>query len=76
MLFHFFLTVTSVIIVLKNEIVKNILPRYENNLASAPVGKPYNQCFDMNTATAQNEYVDFVDSIKKVIAADGIPLKV
>ena len=57
-----------------NEIVKNILPRYEHDLDHAPIGKCYCDCFNIETAQPQPEYLEFVNDIKKNLSALGIPV--
>jgi methylamine--corrinoid protein Co-methyltransferase len=56
-----------------NEIVKQILPRYEENLASPPEGKPYQACFDMATGYPKEEYVEFYRTMKTEISGYGVP---
>jgi methylamine--corrinoid protein Co-methyltransferase len=57
-----------------NEIVKELLPEYENNLTNAPVGKSYTECFNLNTGRPTDEHMDFVEEIKKKLSTLGIPL--
>jgi methylamine--corrinoid protein Co-methyltransferase len=57
-----------------SEVVKKLLPEYENNLPDAPVGKSYTECFNLTTAQPTDEHVDFVEKIKKKLSTLGIPL--
>lgn len=57
-----------------NEIVKRLLPRYEEGLATAPRGKTYQECFDPETGYPGREYLEFYEETRKEIAGMGIPL--
>jgi len=58
-----------------NEIVKKILPRYENQLASASTGKTYQELYDIGTGQPIAEYTAFVARIKKELSDLGVPHK-
>ncbi len=55
-----------------NLIVNRLLPKYEDGLAAASPGKPYQECFDVASGKAKPEYLDFVGRIKRELAATGI----
>jgi methylamine--corrinoid protein Co-methyltransferase len=55
-----------------NEIVKQLLLKYENNLTDAPMGKKYQECYDMETNTPLQEYVDLYGEVKKELESLGI----
>ena len=57
-----------------NQVVKALLPKYEQNLATAPIGKTYTECFDLETGTAKGEYLDFVEKIKNMLSIAAMPL--
>jgi len=57
-----------------NKVVNALLPKYEQGLATAPVGRSYTECFDLATGRATDEYLTFVDNIKKELRESGIPL--
>jgi len=57
-----------------NEIVKNLLKVYEDNLPSAPEGKPYQDCFDVDTSFPNAEYVELYEKMKRKISKMGVPL--
>jgi hypothetical protein len=46
----------------------------EPGLTTASTGKSYTECFDLATGRPADEYLAFVDKIKKELAKDGIPL--
>jgi len=57
-----------------NEIVKRLLKMYEDNLSSAPEGKPYQDCFDVATGFPKAEYVEFYEKMKRKIFEMEVPL--
>ena len=57
-----------------NEIVKRLLKMYEDNLPSAPEGKPYQDCFDVATGFPKAEYVEFYEKMKRKIFEMEVPL--
>jgi hypothetical protein len=48
-----------------NEIVKKVLPKYENRLDKAPLGKTFPECYDVKTVTPTKEYVELYRRIRK-----------
>lgn len=57
-----------------NEIVKAILPKYEEGLSTASIGKSYTECFNLATGTPTEEHLAFVDNIKKTLSSLSIPV--
>lgn len=57
-----------------NKVVNALLPKYEQGLATAPKGRSYTECFDLATGRATDEYLAFVEKIKKELCECGIPL--
>ena len=57
-----------------NQVVNALLPKYEQGLATASVGKSYTECFDLETGNPGDEYLSFVERIKKKLSNAGIPL--
>lgn len=53
--------------------VKNLLPKHEAGLTTAPSGKSYAECYDPAKATPQPQYVDFVARMSGHLADAGIP---
>jgi methylamine--corrinoid protein Co-methyltransferase len=58
-----------------NDVVKKLLPKYEDGLAQAPIGKSYTECFDIDSAEPKDEYTAFVEKIKEELSKIGIPLQ-
>lgn len=56
-----------------NEILKRLVPMYEDNLPNASKGKSYQECFDVKTGYPKKEYVEFYSEIKKEMANMGVP---
>ena len=55
-----------------NGIVNNLLERYENQLESAPVGKMYRECWDIEKKTPGREYLELYDRMKEEMAGFGV----
>ena len=55
-------------------IVNALLERYEKGLATASAGKSYTECFDVKTSNPKDEYLSFVEKIKKELSNTGVPL--
>ncbi len=58
-----------------NEIVKQILPRYEDKLREPDIGARFSECYDLATLTPKPEWQDIYDRIKSDVIELGIPLK-
>jgi methylamine--corrinoid protein Co-methyltransferase len=58
-----------------NELVKQLLNMYENNIDNAPVGKKYQQCYDVNTGEPCQEYMDLYGQVKKELRGMGFNYK-
>jgi len=58
-----------------NEIVKQLMGKYEDRLATAPVGKKYCECWDIDKKLPNPEYMELYEDMKKEISDMGIPLK-
>ena len=56
-----------------NAVVKKLLRKYEDSMDSPPVGKKYDQCWDIHRKTPSEDYVTFYKNIKKEISDLGIP---
>lgn len=55
-----------------NEIVKRILGEYEDQLSDAPMGKRFDECYDMKTVQPTQAYVDLYDRCKEVLTGFGL----
>ena len=55
-----------------NEIVKKLLPHYEGHLDNPPIGKKYEECWDIHRKTPNDEYVTLYQKIKKDLGNLGI----
>ena len=56
-----------------NRIVKALLDKYERNLENAPVGKKYQECWDVARKSPHQAYADFDKRMKKELSEMGIP---
>jgi len=57
-----------------NEIVKELLPKYEKEIPNPPRGKSFQECYDKGTTKPKAEYLQLYEGMKKEIAEYGIPL--
>jgi len=57
-----------------NEIVKKLLPKYEDHLSTPPPGKKYQELFDVKTARPLEEHYREYMRYKKAISEYGIPV--
>ena len=56
-----------------NEIVKAILPKYEENLPSASQGESYQECFDVATGFPKEPYLELYTKMKQEMTNLGVP---
>lgn len=54
-----------------NELVKELLSRYEDKIDDAPKGKKYQECYDVNTGRPIQEYADLYGEVKEELHALG-----
>jgi hypothetical protein len=47
-----------------NEIVKKVLPKYENKIAKAPLGKQFHECYNIKTLKPSDEYLELYKKTK------------
>ena len=56
-----------------NEVVKKLLDKYEANLGNPPLGKKYEECWDIHRKEPHEEYFQLYDRMKKEIEGMGAP---
>ena len=57
-----------------NELVKDILKRYEGRIGQAPLGKSFRECYDAETITPTKEYLDVYDTVKNELGDMGLEI--
>ncbi len=57
-----------------NEIVKVLIPKYENMLYDPPKGKSFRECYDLKTLKPTKECLDVYLRVKKELIDMGVPL--
>jgi len=57
-----------------NEIVKVLIPKYENDLQTPPKGKSFRECYDLETLKPTKEWFDIYLKVKKELIELGVPL--
>jgi methylamine--corrinoid protein Co-methyltransferase len=55
-----------------NEIVKQILAQYEDQMADAPIGKRFDECYDLQTLQPTQEYVELYGRVKEKLSGFGL----
>ena len=55
-----------------NEIVLKLLAKYQDQIADAPKGKPFQECYDVRTSRPIPWYLDMFKKVKDEIAAIGV----
>ena len=55
-----------------NEIVKKLLSTYESKIPDAPVGKRFQECFNIDTLEPTNEYVELYEKMKDEMTQYGL----
>jgi methylamine--corrinoid protein Co-methyltransferase len=55
-----------------NGIVDNILHRYELNYHHAPMGKKFQECYNLDTLRPSQEYLDIYENAMHTISLCGM----
>ncbi len=55
-----------------NEIANRLLAKYEDKIADAPKGKPFQECYNAKTVQPQTWYLDMFKKVKDEIAGMGV----
>ena len=56
-----------------NELVVQLLGKYESNIPAAPEGDRYQDCYDVKTGKPGEAYVRLYDEVKEEFVKMGIP---
>ena len=59
-----------------NEVVKELLDMYEDKIDDAPMGKKYQECYDIATGEPCREYIDLYGQMKEQLGQMGFRFKV
>jgi len=55
-----------------NELVKRIVSKYENRIVDAPMGKTFQECYDVRRIAPTNEYTELYRSVKTELRDLGV----
>lgn len=55
-----------------SELVKMLLRKYEDTIDTAPIGKKYQECYDIDTGQSSQEYVDLYGEVKEEFRVLGV----
>jgi hypothetical protein len=58
-----------------NEIIKTLIPKYKDRLASPPKGAIFQECFDWDSIQPCQEYIDLYGRIKDELVGYGVKFK-
>ncbi len=58
-----------------NEIVKVLIPKYEDKLLRPPKGKSFRECYDLKTLKPTQEWLDIYLKVKGELIELGVPLE-
>ena len=58
-----------------NELVKELLGKYEDKIHNAPIGKRYQDCYDMDSGLPSQEYIDLYGEVKEELQVMGFCTK-
>jgi methylamine--corrinoid protein Co-methyltransferase len=57
-----------------NEVIKKLIPKYEDRLRRPPMGKAFKDCFDVKSITPSNEWMEIYRRVTKEFKDLGVPL--
>jgi methylamine--corrinoid protein Co-methyltransferase len=55
-----------------NDIVKQILSEYEAQIIDAPIGKRFDECYNLETVQPTQEYLDLYEKCKEKLNGFGL----
>lgn len=58
-----------------NELVNKLVSKYENRFNNPPLGKKYQECFDIHTGTPSAEYRQLYNKIREEVASMGLKFR-
>jgi methylamine--corrinoid protein Co-methyltransferase len=56
-----------------NDLVKKIVARYEKQIAEAPLGKRFQECYDVKKMAPAKDYIELYGTIKRELTDLGVP---
>jgi methylamine--corrinoid protein Co-methyltransferase len=58
-----------------NELVKRIVSKYEKQIADAPLGRTFQECYDARKIAPSREYIELYKSVKAELGDMGVPFQ-
>jgi methylamine--corrinoid protein Co-methyltransferase len=58
-----------------NEMIKELLSKYEDRIENPPLGKRFQECYDVKTVTPSKEYLDLYTRVKKELEDMGLEFR-
>lgn len=56
-----------------NELIKKIVSKYEHRISEAPLGKTFQECYDVKKAMPTKEYAELYGAVKQELLDLGVP---
>jgi len=56
-----------------NELVKRVVSKYENRIVDAPMGKTFQECYDVRRIAPTEEYTELYKTVKAELIDMGVP---
>ena len=56
-----------------NQLVKKIVSKYEKRIAEAPLGKTFQECYDVKRIAPTKEYAELYGTVKRELLDLGVP---
>jgi methylamine--corrinoid protein Co-methyltransferase len=56
-------------------LVSKLLVKYEERIEKAPSGKRYQECYDLKTGKASEEYLRLYGEVKEELGKMGVPFQ-
>jgi methylamine---corrinoid protein Co-methyltransferase len=56
-----------------NELTKKIVSKYEHRVPEAPLGKTFQECYDVKKALPTKEYAELYGAVKRELLDLGVP---
>jgi methylamine--corrinoid protein Co-methyltransferase len=56
-----------------NELIKKIVSKYEHRVPEAPLGKAFQECYDVKKAMPTREYIELYGAVKQELLDLGVP---
>jgi len=56
-----------------NELAENVVSKFEKGIPEAPIGKMFQECYDVRRIVPKDDYNELYKNVKKELQDIGIP---